>query len=104
MGFAARFGFALVAAGSCAAASAAGVGSNVRGAAGFGFAAAAVLAAPAFAVAVGFAAARDRPVLLPRRLPIRSGRALESDPSTPGSSFFAFDFCFLGLSAMRTRV
>ena len=76
----------------------------MRGAAAFGFAAAAVLAAPAFAVAVGFAAARDRPVLLPRWLPIRSGRALESDPSTPGSSFFAFDFCFLGLSAMRTRV
>ena len=66
---------------------------------GFGLAAAAVFAAPAFAVAVGFAAARARPVL-PRRLPIRSGRALESDPSTPGSSFFAFAFCFLGLSAM----
>ena len=52
-------------------------------------------------------AARRRgpvPVLLPRRLPIRSGRALESDPSTPGSSFFAFAFCFLGLSAMSTRV
>jgi hypothetical protein len=92
--------------------------------------AAAVRAAADFAVAVGLAArfaagvaalcfARVRAVGAPgtgvaavaraaspalRRLPIRSGRAAESEPRTPGSSFFAFVFCFLGLSAMSTRV
>jgi hypothetical protein len=45
--------------------------------------------------------------LEPRRLPIRSGRVDGSAASTPFSSGFAFDFCFLGLStlsAMASRV
>ena len=60
--------------------------------------------APSGAPGAGTAAAARALPVLPRRVPIRSGRALESEPSTPGSSFFAFAFCFLGLSAMSTRV
>jgi len=130
LGFAGRRGLGFAAVLGFAAASAAGVASNVRGAAAFGFTAlfpAAVRAAADFAVAVAarFAAgvalcfARVRAVGAPgtgmaavaraaspvvRRLPIRSGRAVESEPRTPGSSFFAFGFCFLGLSAMSPRV
>ena len=101
---------------SPAAASAAGVGSNVRGAAALGRVAVACggddaffaavegfLVAVVFDVAVAFVADG---LAAGRRVPIRSGLVDGSAASTPFSSFFgfAFFFGFSTLSAMALRV